>query len=232
MNFDLIINRGYNFNIGKYVSDGFELFKKDIGGFIVATILAIVMSIIPFCGLLALGNFYKICRKVDAGEKVQAGDIFDFTDFWVYFKFMILLFVAIFILMIPIQVSMVPMIMAAKYGDGTGDVGTALFAGGMGVWMILFILLIFAFAISFYFVQPLISIYRVQSVRKAYSLSWKIAKKNFFMILIFSLVVGVISELGIIACGIGIIFTIPIGICIKYVSFKDILETQNQKQGL
>ncbi|KPH11963.1 glycerophosphoryl diester phosphodiesterase membrane domain-containing protein [Chryseobacterium sp. ERMR1:04] len=232
MNFDLITKGGYNFNIGKYISDGFELFKKDIGGFIVATILVVIMSIIPFCGLLALGNFYKICRKVDQGQKVQAGDIFDFTDFWVYFKFMLLIFVAIVILMIPIQISLVPMIFAAQYGDGAGDLGSALFAGGMGIWMILFMLLIFAFAISFYFVQPIISLYRVQSVRQAYSLSWKIAKKNFWMILIFSLVVGVISEVGIIACGIGILFTAPIGICIKYASFKDVLETQNQKQGL
>lgn len=232
MNFDLIIKRGYNFNIGKYVSDGFELFKKDIGGFIVATILLVIMSIIPFCSLLALGNFYKICRKVDQGEKVQAGDIFDFTDFWVYFKFMVLLFVAIMILMIPIQISLLPLILAGRFGEGSGDVGSALFAGGMGIWMILFILLMFAFAISFYFVQPIISLYRVQSVRQAYSLSWKIAKKNFWMILVFSLVVGVISELGIIACGIGVLFTAPIGICIKYISFKDILETQNQKEGL
>ena len=231
MNFDSITNKGYDFNIGKYISEGFELFKKDIGGFILATLLAFIMSIIPFCGLLALGNFYKICKKVDQGEKVQAGDIFDFTDFGMYFKLYLLVLAIVVVLMIPIQIMLVPIFMTAQYTDA-GDIGPALFAGGMGIWIFLFVLLMIAFSLSLYFVQPLISIHRVQSVRQAYSLSWKIAKKNFLMIFLFTIVVGVISELGILACGIGLFFTIPLGICMRYVSYKDVLETQNQKVGV
>ncbi|MFC3159797.1 hypothetical protein SAMN05443633_106155 [Chryseobacterium arachidis] len=229
MNFDSITTRGYDFRIGKYISDGFELFKKDMGGFIVATLLAIVMSIIPFCGVLAMGNFLKICKKVDEGQKLEAGDIFDFTDFWVYFKFLILLLAVIFVLMIPIQISLMPIIIAASEGE---QLDPAIMIGGMGIWIFLYVLFLIAFSVSFYFVQPLISIHRIQSVRQAYSLSWKIAKKNFLVIFLFLIVVGIIAELGIIACGIGLIFTIPVGICIKYMSFKDVLETQNQKIGL
>ncbi|MCS3530387.1 hypothetical protein [Chryseobacterium sp. JUb7] len=231
-NFDLITNKRYNFNIGKYISEGIDLFKKDIGGFVLATFLAVIMSIIPFCGILAMGNFYKICKKADEGRPVQAGDIFDFTDFWVYFKFFVLLLVVVFVLMIPVQITLIPLFAAAQYGDDPSDIGTALFAGGLGIWFCLFILLMFAFSVSFYFVQPLISIYRIQSVRQAYSLSWKIAKKNFWMILIFMILAGIISEIGIFACGIGIFLTAPLGLCIKYMSFKDVLETQNQKVGL
>ncbi|MCU7617349.1 hypothetical protein NZ698_09070 [Chryseobacterium sp. PBS4-4] len=230
MNFDKIINQGYNFNIGKYISEGFELFRKDIGGFIVATLLAIVMSFIPFCSLLAIGNFYKICKKVDEGQSVQVGDIFDFTDFWMYFKLFFLILFAVIILMIPIQFTMIPIIVAAK--DAGENVNVAMIIGGMGIWFLLFILFLFAFTVSLYFVQPIISLHKIQSVRQAYSLSWKIAKKNFFMILIFSIIVGLISQLGIIVCGIGILFTIPVGICIKYISYKDVLTTQNQKAAI
>ena len=229
MNFDLITSKGYNFNIGKYISERFELFKKDMGGFILATLLAIVMSIIPFCGILALGNFFRICKKVDEGQKLEAGDIFDFTDFWVYFKFFILLIAVILVLMIPVQISLIPLIVATKEGD---HLDPAILMGGMGIWIILYILFLVAFSVSFYFVQPLISIYRIQSVRQAFSLSWGIAKKNFLMILLFTIVVGIIAELGILASGFGLFFTIPLGICIKYASFKDVLETQNQKVGL
>jgi hypothetical protein len=230
MNFDLITNKGYNFNIGKYVSEGFEIFKRDIGGFLVATLLAIVMSIIPFCGILAIGNFYKICRKVDQGQKVQAGDIFDFTDFGVYFKLMILVFVIIMILMIPLEVTIIPVFVAASTGGEQLD--PIVMMSGLGIWFFLYILFLFAFSVSLFFVQPLISLYRIQSVREAYSLSWKIAKKNFFMIFLFTIVVGFISQLGILACGVGLFFTIPLGICIRYASYKDVLETQNQKVGL
>ncbi|WP_415324498.1 hypothetical protein [Chryseobacterium sp. MMS23-Vi53] len=230
MNFDLITNKGYDFKIGKYISDGFELFKKDIGGFILATLLAIVMSIIPFCGIVAMGNFLKICKKVDQGQKVDAGDIFDFTDFWVYFKFLLLVLAIVFVLMIPLQISLMPIFIAAQE-DGE-HVNPAVLFGGLGIWFFLYIIFLFALSVSFYFVQPLISLHRIQSVRQAYSLSWKIAKKNFFMIFLFIIVVGIIAEIGFLACGIGLIFTIPLGICIKYVSFKDVLETQNQKVGL
>ncbi|KQT24616.1 hypothetical protein ASG22_11525 [Chryseobacterium sp. Leaf405] len=230
MNFDLITNKGYDLNIGKYISEGFEIFKKDIGGFILATLLAVVMSIIPFCGILAMGNFYKICKKADQGQKVEAGDIFDFTDFWVYFKLMILVTIVVMILMIPLGFTIIPVIVAANAGGEYID--PVVVMGGMGIWFFLYILFMIAFSVSLFFVQPLISLYRVQSVRLAYSLSWKIAKKNFLMIFIFSIVVGIISQLGIIACGIGLFFTIPLGICIRYAAYKDVLETQNQKVGL
>ena len=218
MSFDKIINQGYDFNIGKYISEGFTLFKKDIGGFIVATLLAIVMSFIPFCSLLAVGNFYKICKKVDEGQSVQAGDIFDFTDFWMYFKMFFLIVFAVVILMIPVQITIIPIIVAAK---GAGEnVDLAMIMGGMGIWFLLFIVFLFAFTVSLYFVQPIISLHKIQSVRQAYSLSWRIAKKNFFLILILSIIVGIISQLGLIVCGIGVLFTAPIGICIKYISYK------------
>ncbi|MGE4512725.1 MAG: DUF4013 domain-containing protein [Chryseobacterium sp.] len=227
MNFDLITSKGYNFNIGKYISEGFEIFKKDIGGFILATLLSIVMSIIPFCGILAIGNFYKICKKVDRGEKVQAGDIFDFTDFVVYLKLLVLVFIIIMILMIPIQITLIPIFIAASQDNEHID--AAMLFGGMGIWFFLYILFLTAFSVSLFFVQPLISLYRVQSVRQAYSLSWKIAKKNFLLIFLFTIIVSIISQLGIIACGIGLFFTIPLGICIRYSAYKDVLETQNQK---
>lgn len=229
MNFDLLTNKGYDFNIGKYISEGFDIFKKDIGGFIVATLLAVVMSFIPFCGLLAIGNFYKICKKVDEGQSVQAGDIFDFTDFWMYFKLFLLILLVVFILMIPIQATLIPIIFAAKNGD---QLNPAIFLGGMGIWFFLYLIFLLAFSVSMYFIQPLISLHKIQSVRQTFSLSWKIARKNFLMIFLFTIVVGLISELGLLACGIGILFTIPIGICIKYASYKDVLETQNQKTGL
>ncbi len=229
-NFDVTAINGYEMNIGKFISEGVDLFKKDIGGFIVATLLLFVMSFVPFLGVMALGNFYKICRKVDEGQKVQVGDIFDFTDFVTYLKFFVFLFIVLFIIMIPVEISLFPILFAASATEGEfSDTGAALFAGGMGIWFLLVIVLLCAVSISMYFVQPLISLYRITSIREAFSISWKLARRNFFMIFLFTIVVGVISQLGAILCGIGLLFTIPLGICIKYASFKNILGSSNQK---
>lgn len=227
MNFDLITNKGYTFSTGKYIAEGYDLFRKDIGGFMLATILTFIMAIIPFCGVLAIGNFYKICRKADHGEKVEAGEIFDFTDFVMYLKLMVLVFIVVIILMIPMQLTMVPFLIAAS--ESGEHINAAMLFGGMGIWFFLYILLMIAFSVSLFFVQPLISLYRVQSVREAYSLSWKLVKKNFLLIFLFTIVVSIISQLGALACGIGLLFTIPIGVCIRYTAYKDVLETQNKK---
>lgn len=227
MNFELITNKGYNFNIGKYIAEGYDLFKKDVGGFILATLLTFIMSIIPFCGILAIGNFYKICRKVDQGGKVEAGDIFDFTDFVVYLKLLVLVFIVVIIMMIPVQITLIPFFIAAS--EEGEQINAAVLFSGMWIWFFLYILVMIAFSVSLFFVQPLISLYRVQSVRQAYSLSWKLVKKNFLLIFLFTIIVSIISQLGALACGIGLFFTIPIGICIRYAAYKDVLETQNQK---
>lgn len=229
-NLEVLNVKEYDFNIGKYLSQGTELFKKDIGGFIVATLLLFVMSFIPFCGILGLGNFYKICKKVDEGQQVSAGDIFDFTDFVVYLKLFLLIFAICIVVMIPIQLTLVPFLLAADAEGGqVSDAGAALLAGGMGLWIMLIMIVFMILSISMYFIQPLISLYRITSVREAYRLSWKIARKNFFMIFLFSIVVGIISQLGVIVCGIGILFTIPLGICMKYAAYKDVLESLNKK---
>lgn len=229
-NLEVLNVKEYDFNIGKYLSRGTELFKKDIGGFIVATLLLFVISFIPFCSILGLGNFYKICKKVDEGQQVSAGDIFDFTDFVVYLKLFLLIFAICIVVMIPIQLTLVPFLLAADVEGGqVSDAGAALLAGGMGLWIMLIMIVFMIFSISMYFIQPLISLYRITSVREAYRLSWKIARKNFFMIFLFSIVVGIISQLGIIVCGIGILFTIPLGICMKYAAYKDVLESLNKK---
>ncbi|MCT2408367.1 hypothetical protein NZD88_12520 [Chryseobacterium antibioticum] len=229
-NLEVLNVKEYDFNIGKYLSQGTELFKKDIGGFIVATLLLFVISFIPFCGILGLGNFYKICKKVDEGQQVSAGDIFDFTDFVVYLKLFLLILAICIVVMIPIQLTLVPFLLAADVEGGqVSDTGAALLAGGMGLWIMLIMIVFMILSISMYFVQPLISLYRITSVREAYRLSWKIARKNFFMIFLFSIVVGIISQLGMIVCGIGILFTIPLGICMKYAAYKDVLESLNKK---
>ena len=50
------------------------------------------------------------------------------------------------------------------------------------------------------------------------------AKGNFWQILAFVLVVGILSQVGAFACYIGVIFTLPLSYIGKYFAFEDAWE--------
>ena len=83
-----LLNDGYEFKLEKYISNGFELFKKEYGLFIGFSILAGLISMvggmIPFIGyfiqaiaaaVLNLGYFY-VARKIKLGETPDFADFF------------------------------------------------------------------------------------------------------------------------------------------------------------
>jgi hypothetical protein len=55
------------FKFGEYFNKGFELFKKDMGTFILAFIFAGILSIIPFF-ILSLGNI--VTRQIKLSQKI------------------------------------------------------------------------------------------------------------------------------------------------------------------
>ena len=75
------IPKPVEFKFGEYFNKGFELFKKDMGTFILAFIFVLIMSLIPFCGFLGIGNFLKLARKINYGQQTSASEIFNFDDF-------------------------------------------------------------------------------------------------------------------------------------------------------
>jgi len=231
-NFLKLINKGYQFKIGEYISKGLDLFKKDSVNFIVAYFFCIILSFIPFCSVMAIGNFYKICKKVDEGKKGNAGDIFDFTDFLPYFKFQIFLVGLILLITIPLEIFMLPLILVASQNQESvpaSDVFTYLTGGFFSLFFLIF-LLAGLIGAALHFFMPLISNFRITRVRDAIQLSWKIAKKRLFMILVFIALMYILSMIGFVFCFIGIVITAPIVLCMKYISAKDILILQNDIQ--
>ena len=70
-----------NFKFNEYLSNGYEFLKSNFGDIFLAFIFCIIMSIIPFCGLVAVGNMYKYLRKLRRGQNAAPGEIFNFDDF-------------------------------------------------------------------------------------------------------------------------------------------------------
>lgn len=212
-----------NFSIGRYISEGIDLFRKDPGGLIVSFLLVIIMSIIPFCSILAIGNFYKVCRDVDINGKADSNKIFNFDDFVPYLKFLILLFFVVFVFVIPIPLFMFPLSLFSGEDGAVSDISAAVVAGGFGIFMIFYIIFLFSLSIATYYVIPLVALKGSHGIRKNISISWNLAKKDFFSIFVFIIISGFLSQLGILACGIGLFFTIPIGLCMRYKSFEKVI---------
>ncbi len=202
-----------NFKLGEYLSKAFELLKKDFGNIFVAFLCCLVMGIIPFCGLLGAGNFYQYLRKINKGQQASPGEIFNFDKFMPYFILQLILIGGILVLYIPF------MIMAIAQGSG-GEPSTI-----MSVIMIPYMLIMYGailyFVLKGFYIPALITFKDVTDIKTAWNASKIMTKDNLLSIFLFSLVVGVLSQVGVIACGIGVLVTLPFMYAANYFAYED-----------
>ncbi|WP_261510358.1 hypothetical protein [Chryseobacterium paludis] len=206
------------FKLSEYLNKGFELLKKDFGNFMVAYILCIVMSIIPFCGLLAMGNFYKYCRKVNKAEPASVGDIFNFDDFLPYFIVQLIILAGVFVLYIPLF-ALIPL--TAMTG---GEDPSPVFAIFMVPYIFIIVIAVFIVALLGFYIPALISLKKIYDIKTAWSMSRIMTKNNLLSIFLFAIVVGFLSQIGILACGIGILITMPYFYTTHYFAFEDAIQ--------
>ena len=199
------------FKFGEYFNKGFELFKKDMGTFILAFIFVLIMSLIPFCGFLGIGNFLKLARKINHGQQASASEIFNFDDFVVYLKLFGILFLGVLILEIPL------FLFIPKTDQGA----TPEFPVAFFIFMVAFIIALYYFLLKAYYMVALISLENVKSIKEAWSISNVMTKGNLLMLFLFAMVTSFIGQIGIIACGIGLIISVPLTYVLQYVSYED-----------
>ncbi|ASK31073.1 hypothetical protein CEY12_13575 [Chryseobacterium sp. T16E-39] len=206
------------FKLNEYLNKGMELLKKDFGNFLVAYILCAVMSIIPFCGLLAMGNFYKYCRKVNKGEQASVGEIFNFDDFMPYFILQLIIIAGVIVLYIPMFI-FIPL--AALTGEDGGSPAFAIF---MIPYIFVIVIAVFIVALVGFYIPGLISLKKVYDIKTAWSMSRIMTKNNLLSIFLFAIVVGFLSQLGILLCGIGLLITMPYFYTTHYFAFEDAIQ--------
>ncbi len=202
-----------DFKTGEYINNGYNFLKSNFGDIFVALLLCFVMSIIPFCGLLAIGNFFRYCRGLRKGEKVSAGDIFNFDNFVPYFIMQLILICILLFIYIPIFIIMPIM---ADRGDPSA---------GFGIFFMLYMLLVyigmFIIIIKAFYMTALISLGGVTDVKTAWKMSVIMGKGNGLTIFLFFLIIAILGYLGILACGIGLLFTMPFVYTAQYFALED-----------
>lgn len=204
-----------NFKLGEYLSKGFELLKKDFVNIFVAFLCCIVMGIIPFCGMLGAGNFYQYLRKLNKGQQASPGEIFNFDKFMPYFIIQLIVFAGIMLLYIPFFFIM-PAIAVTQGEDPSPWIM---------IFMIPYMLIIYAvflyFALKGFYIPALISFKDVTDIKAAWNVSKVMTKNNLLSIFLFSFLLVLIMYAGILACGIGLLATIPFMYVANFFAYDD-----------
>lgn len=194
---DDLIARGYDTDAGRYISEGFRIFEKDIGSFIGYTVLFILISIvsgfIPFAPLFITGpliaGFFIVARKIKKGEP------YDFGEFWKGFD------------------HFVPLLLYTLIGGILGFLAfLALILPGI------YLAVAWSFAIPFIIFANMEFWDGMEFSRKLITKKWW----NIFGLLILLFLINLVGALVFL---VGLLFTIPITYCALYVAFEDIVGT-------
>ena len=188
----------------EWIQQGWELYKANIGVWIVASLLVIVINVATL-GLLGgpmmAGLVWMALVLVDRKDpKPQMGDVFKGFD---YFLQSFLFYLVWGIIMLAISlVSLIPCVGTLVVIVVSITLHTALMFG---------LFLIVDKKMDFW---------------PASMLSLNVVKPNFFPFLGLLVVAMLIGQVGAIACGIGVIVTMPITVCILAVAYRNVFGVQ------
>jgi len=189
---------------GEWIQQGWELYKANVGIWIVASLLAIIISgatVGILSGPMMAGLTWMALCMVDRKEpKPQIGDVFKGFD---YFLQSFLFYLVWGIIMLAISlVSLIPCVGTLVVIVVSITLHTALMFG---------LFLIVDKKMDFW---------------PASMLSLNVVKPNFFPFLGLLVVAMLIGHVGAIACGIGVIVTMPITVCILAVAYRNVFGVQ------
>lgn len=222
-----VIDQGYEFNFGDYLSKGFNIVGKQAVLYMAFTfvffLILMVSGLIPILGQLAglvlapclLAGFHLANRKVDDGQSIAFGDFFKGFEFWSQLLLVILIMVGISLLL------MIPLFLIIGFGMDMEAVAAGDISG-FPWWAFLLILPLIYLTISWGYASFLI-IFHGMSAWQAMEASRQIISQKWFYFLLFGFVVGIIGSIGAIAFGIGMLFTLPAAYAMQFASFRDIV---------
>jgi uncharacterized membrane protein len=194
---------------GEWIQQGFELYMANIGVWIVASLLVFVISHATagiLAGPMLAGLIWMALAQIDKKDvKPQIGDIFKGFDYFLQ-AFLFFLIWAII-------------------GGAVFSVLAVLFFFCIGIGVLLGILALIVIETCLMFGLFLI-VDKKMEFWPASMLSLNVVKPNFFPFLGLLVVAMLIGHVGAIACGIGVIITMPIMVCILAVAYRNVFGVQ------
>jgi hypothetical protein len=189
--------RGYEIDLGGWLSKGFNETFSDIGSYI---LLGLVVGIVGgitlgiLLGPLLGGALVVVRRKMRGQGAIDIGSVFS-----IGFEKFVPTFVLVF----------VPLIILGIIGMVLPFIGALIDLVIMGV--------IFPWwAIGLHYIME-----ENAEFMDAGKKAWEILSTNLPMFWVFGIVAGIVSGIGAVVCGIGIIVTIPIGLIAMAAMLED-----------
>ena len=231
---------GYEVKIGDYISRGWEIFKANMGGYIGFTLLfgliSITCNFIPFVNIVAgiiitpclQFGFHLVSNQISEKRVTPEFGTF-FNGFQHIGKLAIIALITGLIVLACLIPTFISMGVSAlsNLKDSTAML-TSLLSSSLPL-LIIGGLVILYFVVSWSF-AGLIAVFHNKEAWASMEISRKLVSKNWFMILLLIIVIGIINLFGILLLGIGAFFTVPLGICSLYAAYEDIAgNDQSQK---
>jgi hypothetical protein len=195
-------------NMGKWLSDGWQVYKNDPGTFSLAFLVMCLLSLVTLTLLAGplLAGFYHMVFKSMRGERPPVGDLFKGMDrFWPAVFAWVIYLVIVSALGGPS--------MSFEFGDLTFS--SPLFG------LISFILQPLLSAVYF-FVYPLI-LERQRDTAAALDESFRVVfPRNVVMFWVCGLIFNILFFIGAFACGIGFFVTAPFILCAMAAAYRDV----------
>jgi len=186
---------------GEWIERGFNLYKENFATLVLASLIAVVLSAVTvgvLAGPMCAGLFIIALALADKkAPKPEVGTLFKGFEFFLNsFLFLILWGIALFV--VSLVVGLVPCI------------------GQLASLFVVFV----AHALLMFGMFLIVD--RGREFWPASVESFNKVKPNFWPFLGFSVVTNIIGSVGAVACGIGVVFTLPIQACILTVAYRDV----------
>lgn len=218
------INNGYKFELGTYISEGFAIFQKEWILFCLYGLVSLVLlvgsffTIFGFAFLLfpTMLGFSCAADKVGRGETLQFNDFFGgYKNFSRHFVVGLLVLAAYVLLFVP-YIFLIFFATQPDTEDPTLPMLLAFLSLGLMIIGVYFLQVVLFFT-------PYLIHYGDYSAGEAMKKSYALAMKNFWWMLLFVFVVGIITGIGQYICLVGMFATVPVGFLINYALVKNVL---------
>ncbi|HVD97833.1 MAG TPA: hypothetical protein VNB90_06480 [Cytophagaceae bacterium] len=227
-----IAERPISFNLGKYMDEGFQVYKKFAGGFIGILLLSILiwfgLAIIPFIGAIALPFVALILHAgaIITIHKIRNNEHFEFSDFFSGFKkagpiilWALFIYLLFMICMSPIIIVFINENLAAL-GQG-GSIPNP----EKWIWLMLLLFIPIMLIFVFYVFSLQVLVLLNDNVWVAMEASRRVVFKKFFPILGMLILLYIIYMIGtVITLGLGLFVLLPWTNATITMAFEDIFK--------
>jgi uncharacterized membrane protein len=223
-----LIQEGYRLDAVDSIKQGWKILNQNMGGFIGFVLLSVLLYVasICFCGipLLFYGNlfagFYIVALRIQKRQSITFENFFDgfrnsnfpqiLLATLVIIAITIVLYIPYYAVQLPLSFSNMATTDPVKYWSIYSVAALVLWAA------LVFISIIYAFAIPFIIDQRI-------EFWPAMELSRKVVSRQWASFLLLFVLLGLLNFVGALLCGIGLLWTTPLWFCSIMAAYNQVI---------